>query len=146
MFCFNSSNLLMYYFADKDLLIMHWLQAPDDCEYRDALQLMLQIGREKRIKNWLVNSQNLGQLSIDNANWMYENWYPHFLQLPTEKYACIAADDVYYLLVLEDMFHYQKKIIQFDFQFFSDMNSALEWVREEIPIETKLGVPPWVFA
>lgn len=107
---------------------------------------MLQLGREKEVKNWVINSQNLGKLSGDNANWMYENWYPHFLQLPTEKYACIAADDVYYLLVMEDMFNYQKKIIRFDFQFFSEMDSALEWVLEEIPIKMDLVMPLRAFA
>lgn len=119
---------------------MHWLDTPSDLEYRNALQLMLQLGREKKVKNWLVNSQNIEQLNTANVNWLYESWYPHFLQLPTEKYACMAAPDAYYRLVLKDMFDYRKQTVNFDFQFFSDMNRALEWIREEIPISVAPGV------
>ena len=135
MNCFKSPYLKVHYFADKSLLIAYWLNKPTGHQYQEAMRLLLELGQGKQIRNWLVNLIGIGQLNVENVHWMYENWFPQFLRMPTEKYACIAPNNVYNLLVLEDMFDYRKHQLSFDFQFFSDMRSALEWVKAEAAID-----------
>lgn len=139
MNCFRSSYLRISYLDDKSLLIAYWLSKPTCRQYQEAMRLLLHLGQEKQIRNWLINSARIGQLSVENVHWMYENWFPEFMRMPTQRYACIAPNDVYNILVLEDMFDYRKHQISFDFQFFSDMSFALEWIKAEVAIDAPLG-------
>src|SRR5689334_4607311 len=64
-------------------------------EYREIMQLALNLVKEKKLKRWLADMKDMARIQISDAEWREKVWFPEFVKTDIEKVAAVISPDYF---------------------------------------------------
>ena len=123
--------------ASLNILFSEWFGRISSDEYREGMQFILQVIREKNIPRWLSNSRNMNALPVVDQRWTNELFFREMPQTPLKKVARLLSDEIINQLIINNMVEHAQEIspIKVDFAQFSDLETAMQWLSEDILVK-----------
>lgn len=141
MICFQNERSTIQYLAAEQAIACSWEGEVLSEQFQQVMQLKLQYMQDYAIKNWMLDIRYMQAISLDDQQWLMENWLHELLKLPLLKIAIIQSYDVYNALVVEHFLRYVPENAGFEIQLFADFEASLAWIRglSESNFEPKTG-------
>jgi hypothetical protein len=99
--------------------------------YREAITRTLAMTEDIKVRFWLINATNSNRFRYEDQAWLLEKLELSFIKNHAlEKVALIPSLDHYNLMATESILEYMMEKMKFEFQYFSDVASARDWLEE----------------
>jgi hypothetical protein len=110
------------------LLRWEWRGPLEFDEFEESLQKLLVISQGYNVTQWLVDSSTMPLLGMDEQAWLSDVWLEQFLTLGVQHLAFIQPPNLHNQLIVETMLSEGQRHAKINFQFFSDIPAALDWL------------------
>jgi hypothetical protein len=131
MVLIQNENVLLEYEEKLELLYYERRGTGNGSGYREAINQALSMMENKNVRFWLINAADSNRFRYEDQTWLLEKLEESFTQNHTlEKVALIPSRDHYTLMTTESILEYLMEKRKFEFQYFSDVASARDWLEE----------------
>ena len=97
--------------------------------------------RELAVRHLLLDMNSVPNLPFADQLWLGDHWMPGLVTLPLERLVLIiSSNQIHNQLVIDVLHDLVKLDIRFEAQYFSDMESALDWTTDGSPRLSELSV------
>ncbi|TGE05356.1 STAS/SEC14 domain-containing protein [Hymenobacter fodinae] len=143
------NSLFVQVSPQSRLLRWEWRGPLEFKEFEQSLQQLLVISQDHQITQWLVDSSTMPLLGMEEQAWLSDKWLEQFLALGVEHLAFIEPPNLHNQLIVENILSEAQRHARINFQFFSDIPAALDWLtRSATPLidslerEWQAALPP----
>lgn len=127
----EDKTLLLDYEADFDLLYFERRSPSTHIPFREAMARILEMVEEKKVRFLLINAANSQRILYEDQAWLLEELDLTFFENKAlEKVAMVPPRDMYNLMAAESILEHVLKHTHFEFQYFSEVASARDWLEE----------------
>ena len=133
MYEFRNAYLHLVVDGANRLLYSEWLRQPTSQEYRAATTIFAICLREKGIAYWLQDTNNLGEVPVEDLNWVLQELVPVAASSGLQKLARITADDGNLALFMNMAHQMQVKLnAAIEVQQFKTYREAAAWLTGDL--------------
>ena len=134
-------NLCLQYDQILSVLRLEWVAYSDHRQLRASANELLTLLRELEVRHLLLDMNSVPNLPFADQLWLGDHWMPGLVALPLERLVLIISSNQIHNQLVIDMLHdLVKPDIRFEAQYFSDMESALDWTTDGSPRLQELSV------
>jgi len=105
-------------------------------EFRETLDMLLDLIERKKLENALIDRQHLERISLADEHWRKEDWYPRFLRSSIKRSASVMSKDYYSEISVARLIEEKDKDIRIARRSFCDYNSAKQWLLQYASLES----------
>jgi len=114
------------------LLRVEWAAGRDMRRLRPALEQLAQLATSRHITHGLLAIDGLSDISAYDQIWLGSQWLPKTERLALKQAVVVlSSGKVYNQQAIETLFELNRKLVKFDFQFFSQSVAAMHWLTNE---------------
>ncbi len=131
MRCLSEDFLHIDWDEEYDILYLEWHYYPGNDKYRESLDLILNLARQKNVKFGIANVQQLMAMEPEDATWLLDNWFPELLTLSIQKIALVLPSEVFEELAGAYLQKLDVTVLAFEVEFFAHVSEAYQWVKNK---------------
>lgn len=125
----SASNFWLQYDQGLGLLRLEWIARSDARTLRASARHLLELLQELQVRQLLLDMNSVPNLSLDDQLWLGDHWMPSLVALKLERLVLIIATDrIHNQLAIDALHDLVQPAIRFESQYFSDADSALDWM------------------
>ena len=133
MYEFRNDYLHLVVDGPNRLLYSEWLRPPTSQEYRAAATIFAKCLREKSIAYWLQDTNNLGEVPVEDLKWVLRELVPVAASSGLKKLARITADDSNLTIFMNTAHQMQVKLHAYiEVQQFKTYREAAAWLTGDL--------------
>jgi hypothetical protein len=124
---FSQSYCKIYYHSDVSAIHLDWSAQSTPEEFIKACEFSLALLKKTKAKKIIADNSKVTEVSVENQNWLTEDWFPRAIEEGFQYSAVIHSDmrEVHSALRLIVSKINSKHVIV---QYFSDLPSAKIWL------------------
>ena len=127
-------NLCLQYDQVLSVLRLEWVPRSDVRLLRASASQLLGLLQELAVRQLLLDMNTLPNLPLADQLWLGDHWMPALVALPLERLILvISSAQIHNQLAIDALYDLVKSDIRFDSQYFTDMESALDWATDSSP-------------
>lgn len=92
---FDTSYLTIRWNEEGGFVEMQWKQLAKGDEFRQGLDMGLNLLREKKATKWLADLRQLGVVEKEDQVWSNENWFPRAYDAHIKYMAIVVPQSVF---------------------------------------------------
>jgi hypothetical protein len=125
---FNSEVISIEYDAAINMVVMNWKPVYIKTNlYREALEMGLDIVKERGANKWLANLKQMKLISRADENWTNDIWFPKALKSSIKWMGMVVSEDVFNKSAVKKiMSNDQVKTLIVDY--FTSKQDAIDWL------------------
>ncbi len=131
MRCLSENFLHIDWDEEYDILYLEWHYYPGIDKYRESLDLILNLVRQKNVKFGIANVQQLTVMEPEDATWLLDNWFPELFTLSIQKIALIVPSNAFSELAEIFLQKLDVPVPTFKVEFFAQVTEAYLWVKNQ---------------
>ena len=135
MIYFKTDYVTVEFNEDQKLVEIEWQGMVLSHQYRETLEMVLELINEKEVKNFLVNRQNMQRISLVDESWRKEVWYPKFLKSPVKRSVSVISKDYYNEVSVSQLIEEKDADIKIERRSFYDYQAAKKWLLENTMVK-----------
>jgi hypothetical protein len=129
---FDKTFLTIYYLADERLIHLQWKGYTTSDQFREGLNVALDLVREHRIENWLGNLKLMQVILSSDEEWTNTEWYPQIAQTALKRMAIVTSLDFFNNSTVKRIVEKAEPTINFETRYFVDVKDAHDWLTKTI--------------
>ncbi|GGK71499.1 STAS/SEC14 domain-containing protein [Rufibacter glacialis] len=131
MIYFKNDKIIITYDENLKLVRTQWQDFVNSEEYRQILDIYLQLVTEHPVTRWIGDNTNAKAIRPADQEWTAREWAPEFSRRgQVKRMAVIVATDIFNKMAVENMLMKGGGGVAFDTHFFENETKALAWVME----------------
>src|SRR5215204_5052859 len=95
MIYFKEDYVTICYEEKLNLVEVIWGGLIFSQHFRETMEMILDLIKEKQVENFLVDRKNMPRISLADELWRQENWFPRFLNSSVKRSASVISKDYY---------------------------------------------------
>ncbi|UYZ58783.1 hypothetical protein [Hymenobacter latericus] len=95
-----------------------------------VLLQLVEFSRQRGIRHWLMNIDQLPPLGQQEQAWIFDTWFPLMATTPVEHLALVLPAGLHNQLVATAPVFDRPAVMSFELHFFADDESAFSWISE----------------
>ena len=115
---------------DLKLLEIEWHGLVLSSQYRETMEMVLDMLEEKNVENFLINRQHMQRISLADEKWRKEFWYPEFLKSSVKRSASVISRDYYNEVSVSQLIEENDPGIKVERRSFYNYQEARKWLLE----------------
>jgi hypothetical protein len=115
---------------DLKLLEIEWHGLILSSQYRETMEMVLDMLEEKNVENFLINRQHMQRISLADEKWRKEFWYPEFLKSSVKRSASVISRDYYNEVSVSQLIEENDPGIKVERRSFYNYQEARKWLLE----------------
>ncbi len=124
----------LHYVPDLHVLRLEWRPRSDPRQLRASAAQLLALLHERQVLHLLLDMNSVPDLPLADQAWLGDHWMPGLVALPLERLVlAIDTSQVHNQLAIDALHDLVQPAIRFESQYFSDADSAFEWLAEGSP-------------
>ncbi len=131
MRCLSENFLHIDWDEEYDILYLEWHYYPGIDKYRESLDLILNLARQKDVKFGIANVQQLIVMEPEDATWLLDNWFPEVLTLSIQKMALVLPTNVFQEMAEAFLQKVDVPVLPFEVEFFEQVPAAYHWIKNQ---------------
>jgi hypothetical protein len=125
----------VYYLPEYKGIYVEWHGNPTTQEFKEILNLALEVVQKFSCKTWLANTLQLGPMSEEADRWVKEEYTPRMAKTSLQKFAVLLPEELMAHFSISKMTEAikaeeEKGNLAFQTRYFSDIEAALAWFKE----------------
>ena len=132
---FKEHYVTIQYYEQLKLVEVEWHGTILSNRFRETLELVLDFIKDKKMENLLVNRKDMARISLADANWRSENWFPRLLKSGIRNSVSVISDDNYNEATISEMIEQKDQRMIFERNSFYTFHEAKNWLLQKIKIE-----------
>jgi hypothetical protein len=133
-------NFCLQYDQILSVLRLEWVAHSDHRQLRASAEELLSLLRSLEVRHLLLDMNSVPNLPFADQLWLGDHWMPALVALPLERLVLIiSSSQIHNQLAIDALHDLVKPAIRFESQYFSDMESALDWTTDSSPRLAALG-------
>lgn len=125
-------ELKIQYDEQLHLLRVEWAAGRDMRRLRPALEQLSQVAIRLQVTHGLLAIDTLPDISAYDQIWLGSQWLPKTERLSLKQAVIVlSSGKVYNQQAIETLLTMNRKLVKFDFQFFSQSIAAMHWLTNE---------------
>ncbi|KUG06201.1 hypothetical protein [Solirubrum puertoriconensis] len=122
-------SLTLFHDPALRLLYHRWRGTYNSHLFQPAVQHVKGLLEQLSIEYWIIDLNGLPNLGLEDQFWISEEVLPRVACLPRlRQLALVLSPNVYNQLAVESILHLGDEHLRFDVQYFSDADSAFDWL------------------
>ena len=125
---FDKPFLIITHDDEHKLIHLRWKQLATSEEFRGALNYALSVVMEKKVERWLANLRDMSIIREADRKWTNDEWFPKLVKTKLRKLAIVNSLDYLNQSSVTKIMTHAGNIINFETNYFTDVNAAKEWL------------------
>jgi hypothetical protein len=128
---FENEFAHMWYYPDDGIIYHQILQPIAGEPFRNLLLTGLRSLKEHSAHKWLSDDRLNSILSAEDSAWSQEYWLPRAYKAGWKQWALLPPDKARGQINIKRLAHYISERYKVNVQFFSDPDTALQWLLDQ---------------
>ena len=112
-------------------LRLEWVSGALTHTLRASAAQLLQLARQLAVRILLIDMNTVPNISVEDEQWLGAHWMPGIVQLPlAHLILAISSNELHNQLAIDALHDLVQPAIRFESHYFTDADSALQWVAE----------------
>ena len=128
---FSSEVISIEYDSTINVVVMNWKPVYIKTNlYREALEMGLEIVKEKGAEKWLANLKHMKLISRADENWTNDIWFPKALKSTLKWMGMVLSDDVFNKVAVKKIMS-QDQLNSLIVDHFNCTEDGLDWLKSK---------------
>jgi hypothetical protein len=124
-------DFCLQYDKELSVLRLEWVAGPDTSRLRTSAEELLLLLQTLAVRHLLLDMDSVPDLPVADQEWLGRQWMPGLVALPLERLVLVIdIGRVHNQLAIDALHDLVQPAIRFDSQYFSDPESAMDWLTD----------------
>lgn len=125
------SDVCLQYDEELGVLRLEWVASTDTSRLRKSAEELMLLLQTLAVRHLLLDMDSMPDLPVADQEWLGRQWMPCLVALPLERLVLVIdTGRVHNQLAIDALHDLIQPAIRFDSQYFSDPESAMDWLTE----------------
>jgi len=125
----NLTYFEAYYDDSVDAIIQTWKKEPTSEEFREGMNLLIELMNKNSTGALLSNTTSIGAISPEDQEWSYTDWLQRALTIGYHSFAVIISTEIFAQMSVEDVLsEVETGESKLKTQHFNSEEKAREWL------------------
>jgi hypothetical protein len=129
---FDKTFLTIYHLSEESLIHLQWKGYTTSDQFREGLNVALDLVRENHIENWLGNLKLMQVILSSDEEWTNTEWFPQIAQTTLKRMAIVTSLDFFNNTAVKRIVEKAEPTINFETRYFVDVKDAHDWLTNTI--------------
>lgn len=111
------------------IIIMDWNGTFTSAQFREAVTYCMDIVASEKLKYWLANSSQIGEIEPADQKWTSETLLPGLSAMGVKKLALVIPEDLNSHLAITTIMVRGKDNTKYESHYFVKKSEALAWIK-----------------
>lgn len=119
----------IYYYEEFACIHLEWHGFASSDNFKEACDFSLELLDEKKVNKMIADNTNSKVVSVENQNWLMENWFPRAYERGYRTSAVVVSTDVFNKVAVKNITNKMDKG-KFTVQYFENLDKAKVWIKK----------------